>query len=157
MERTLSIIKPDAVRGNHIGAIVRRLEDAGLRVIAMKMVSLSQDEAADFYAVHRARPFYQSLVSFISSGPVVVMALEGDKAITRHREIMGHTDPAKAQPGTIRDDFAMSIDENAIHGSDSPQTATEELSFFFTDEELYPRMGNKLSQHRTHCCGCSGH
>lgn len=155
MERTLSIIKPDAVRGNNIGAIVRRLEESGLRIIAMKMVCLSKDEAAEFYAVHRARPFYQTLVNFISSGPVVVMALEGEKAISRHREVMGATDPAKAQPGTIRYDFAKSIDENAIHGSDSPETAHEELSFFFDDEELYPRAANKLPQQRTHCCGCN--
>lgn len=144
MERTLSIIKPDAVRKNHVGAIIERLEGAGLRVVGMKMVRLSLQEASDFYAIHRDRPFYQSLVNFMSSGPVVVMALEGKNAVSKNREVMGATNPANAAPGTIRADFAASIDENAVHGSDSLENAKQELVFFFGEQEIC---------FRSSCCG----
>lgn len=136
MERTLGIIKPDAVRKNHVGAIIERIESSGLRVVAMKMVQLDHDKAGEFYAVHRARPFYSQLVNFMSSGPVVVLALEGQHAIAKYREVMGATNPAQAAPGTIRADYATSIDENAVHGSDAPETAKQELAFFFSEKEF---------------------
>lgn len=138
-ERTISIIKPDAVAKNVIGQIYDRFEKAGLRVVAAKMMQLSEDQAKAFYAVHQERPFYNDLVAFMTSGPVMVQVLEGDNAIAKNREVMGATNPAEAAPGTIRADFASSIDENAVHGSDAPETAVEEIQFFFTDAELCER------------------
>ncbi|MPV85854.1 nucleoside-diphosphate kinase [Ostreibacterium oceani] len=138
-ERTISIIKPDAVAKNVIGQIYDRFEKAGLRVVAAKMMQLSDEQAKAFYAVHQARPFYNDLVSFMTSGPVMVQVLEGENAIAKNREVMGATNPAEAAPGTIRADFAASIDENAVHGSDAPETAAEEIKFFFTDAELCAR------------------
>lgn len=137
MEKTLSIIKPDAVRANEIGDIISYLEKGGLKVVAAKMLQLTKEQAEEFYAIHKQRPFFQSLVNFMISGPVLVMILEGEDAIAKNREIMGATDPAKAKPGTIRADFAKSIDENAVHGSDSPDTAKTETAFFFEDREIY--------------------
>ena len=131
VERTLSIIKPDAVAKNVIGAIYTRFESAGLRIIAARMTSLSRDEAEGFYAVHRERPFFSGLVEFMSSGPVMIQVLEGENAIALNRELMGATDPGKAAPGTIRADFAESIDHNAVHGSDALATAKDEISYFF--------------------------
>ncbi len=139
MERTLSIIKPDAVAKNVIGEIYSRFERAGLKVIAAKMKHLSRDEAEGFYAVHKDRPFFADLVSFMTSGPVMIQALEGPDAIMRNRELMGATDPRQAAPGTIRAEFASSIDANAVHGSDAPETAKEEIAFFFGADELYSR------------------
>lgn len=136
-ERTLSIIKPDAVRKNIIGQVLARLEQAGLKVVAAKMVYLSQAQGQEFYAVHKARPFYNDLVGFISSGPVLVLVLEGENAIAKNREVMGATDPKKANPGTIRADFAESIDQNVVHGSDAPETAQEEINFFFKPTEIF--------------------
>ncbi|MEM9304346.1 MAG: nucleoside-diphosphate kinase [Pseudomonadota bacterium] len=133
VERTLSIIKPDAVAKNIIGEIYRRFEGAGLKIVAARMIHLSPEQAGDFYAVHRERPFYADLVSFMSSGPVMVQALEGDNAIALNRELMGATNPAEAAPGTIRADFAESIDANAVHGSDAPETAATEIGFFFPE------------------------
>lgn len=130
-EKTLSIIKPDAVKKNVIGKIIARFEENGLKISAAKMLQLSKDQAERFYAVHKSRPFYGALTQFISSGPVVVMILEGEDAIAKNRKIMGATNPEEAAPGTIRADFAASIDENAVHGSDSPETAKEEIAFFF--------------------------
>jgi nucleoside-diphosphate kinase len=138
IERTLSIIKPDATRRNLTGTINDRLEKGGLRIVAQKRLRLSEEEAERFYAVHAGRPFYRDLVRFMSSGPVVVQVLEGDNAVARNREIMGATDPAKAAPGTIRKDFALSIEANSVHGSDSPETATEEIAFFFSEAEILP-------------------
>ena len=138
IERTLSIIKPDATRRNLTGAINDRLEKGGLRIVAQKRIRLSQEEAERFYAVHAERPFYRDLVRFMSSGPVVVQVLEGDDAVVRNREIMGATDPAKAAPGTIRKDFALSIEANSVHGSDSPDTAAREIAFFFAETEILP-------------------
>jgi nucleoside-diphosphate kinase len=135
-ERTLSIIKPDAVKKNHIGAIIDRFEKAGLRVIAAKLQHLSDKQAKEFYAVHKERPFYKDLVTFMISGPSLVMVLEGPNAITKNRDIMGATDPKKAAPGTIRADFAESIDANAVHGSDSADNAKAEVAFFFSTNEL---------------------
>ena len=131
VERTLSIIKPDAVKKNVIGQIIARFEKAGLRVIAARMTHLSRKEAEGFYAVHRERPFFKDLVEFMISGPVFVQVLEGDNAIALNRELMGATDPKKAAQGTIRADFADSIDANAVHGSDGPDTARKEIAFFF--------------------------
>ena len=131
VERTLSIIKPDAVRKNVIGQIISRIEKAGLRVIAARMTQLSRKEAEGFYAVHRERPFFRDLVEFMISGPVLVQVLEGENAIALNRELMGATDPKKAAKGTIRADFADSIDANAVHGSDGPDTARKEIAFFF--------------------------
>jgi len=131
LERTLSIIKPDGVKRNLIGKIVTKFESQNLRIAAMEMKWLSRREAEGFYAVHRARPFFGELVDFMCSGPVVVMVLEGENAIVRNREIMGATDPAKADAGTIRKEFALSIGENTVHGSDSPETAAQEISYFF--------------------------
>ncbi|MEM7705686.1 MAG: nucleoside-diphosphate kinase [Pseudomonadota bacterium] len=130
-QRTLSIIKPDAVAKNIIGEIYRRFEAAGLKIVAAEMKHLTSDEAGGFYAVHKERPFYADLVSFMSSGPVMIQVLEGDNAIAVNRELMGATNPAEAAPGTIRADFADSIDANAVHGSDAPETAATEIQFFF--------------------------
>ena len=131
VERTLSIIKPDAVGRNVIGRIYTRFEDAGLRIVAARMASLSRTEAEGFYAVHRERPFFRDLVAFMSSGPVMIQVLEGENAIAKHRDLMGATDPKQAAPGTIRADFAQSIDANAVHGSDAPDTASTEIAYFF--------------------------
>lgn len=139
IERTLSIIKPDAVAKNIIGQIYARFEAAGLKVIAAKMAYLSRREAEAFYAVHKARPFFKDLVDFMTSGPVMIQVLEGDNAILRNRDLMGATDPKKAAAGSIRADFADSIDANAVHGSDAVETAAVELSFFFPGMNLYSR------------------
>ncbi|MEE8528277.1 MAG: nucleoside-diphosphate kinase [Gammaproteobacteria bacterium] len=139
MERTLSIIKPDGVGGNLIGEIYKRLESAGLKIVAARMMQLTQKQAERFYAVHRERPFYRDLVLYMTSGPVMVQVLEGDNAIIRNRDIMGATDPKEAAPGTIRADFAKSIDANVVHGSDAPQTAQQEIAFFFGDDEICSR------------------
>lgn len=138
-ERTLSIIKPDAVANNHIGAILARFEKAGLKIIGTKMVHLSKQQAEKFYEVHAHRPFYQELVTFMTEGPVLVSCLEGDSAIAKNRDIMGATNPKQAAPGTIRADFAVSIDRNAVHGSDAAETAAVEVAFFFKPEELHSR------------------
>jgi nucleoside-diphosphate kinase len=139
LERTLSIVKPDAVAKNAIGQIYARLEAAGLKVIAARMMWLSPRQAEGFYAVHRERPFFRDLVKFMTSGPVMVQVLEGENAIARNRELMGATDPRQAAKGTIRADFAASIDANAVHGSDGPETARTEIAFFFPADEIYPR------------------
>jgi nucleoside-diphosphate kinase len=136
VERTLSIIKPDATRRNLTGEIVARFEKAGLRVVAQRRIRLSRPQAEAFYAVHAARPFYKSLVEFMTSGPVVAQVLEGEDAIAKNREVMGATDPAKAAPGTIRKDFAQSIEANSVHGSDGPDTAAAEIKFFFSDLDI---------------------
>lgn len=136
VERTLSIIKPDATRRNLTGAIIDRLERAGLRVVAQKRLRLSREQAESFYAVHRERPFFDSLCSFMTSGPVVVQVLEGENAVARNREVMGATDPAQAAPGTIRRDFAENIEANSVHGSDSAETAVREIAFFFSEIEI---------------------
>jgi nucleoside-diphosphate kinase len=138
-ERTLSIIKPDAVAKNVIGEIYSRFEKGGLRIVAARMLHLTREQAEGFYAVHRERPFFRDLVEFMISGPVMVQVLEGDKAITRNREIMGATNPKDAAAGTIRADFATSIDENAVHGSDGPDTARNEIAFFFGDTGICSR------------------
>jgi nucleoside-diphosphate kinase len=138
-ERTLSIIKPDAVKKNVIGQILARFEAAGLRVTAARMMFLSRAEAEGFYAVHRGRPFFNDLVQFMTSGPVLVQVLEGDNAIAKNRELMGATDPKKAAKGTIRADFADSIDANAVHGSDAPDTAKTEIAYFFPACEVFSR------------------
>ncbi len=137
MERTLSIIKPDAVKKNVIGKIVDRFESNGLRIAAMKKVQLSEQDAGEFYAVHKERPFFGELVEFMTSGPVVVMVLEGDNAVAKNRELMGATNPREAAPGTIRADFAESIDANAVHGSDSLENAQKEIAFFFAQREIH--------------------
>jgi len=139
IERTLSIVKPDGVGRNLIGEVYRRFEQAGLKVIAARMMQLSQPEAEGFYAVHRERPFFKDLVRFMTSGPVIVQVLEGENAIARNREVMGATDPKKAAKGTIRADLATSIDENIVHGSDAPDTASREIGYFFREIELCPR------------------
>jgi nucleoside-diphosphate kinase len=139
MQKTLSIIKPDAVAANHVGDIIQRFERAGLHVVAAKMVHLTRQQAEQFYAVHKERGFFNDLVSFMISGPVFVMTLEGENAILKNRELMGATDPRKAAPGTIRADFAKTIDENAVHGSDGPETAAFEIDFFFGNTGLCPR------------------
>ena len=136
MERTLSIIKPDGVRKNYVGAILQRFEAAGLVIRATKLVRLSKADAQAFYAVRKARPFYDSLTDFMSSGPVVVSVLEGPGAIAKNREIMGATDPAKAVAGTLRKDFAENVEINTVHGSDAPETAAQEIAFFFSEREL---------------------
>ncbi|MFK7794589.1 MAG: nucleoside-diphosphate kinase [Gammaproteobacteria bacterium] len=138
-ERTCSIIKPDAVAKNVIGEIYSRFEKAGLQIVAAKMLQLTQEQAEGFYAVHKERPFYKDLVSFMTSGPVVVQVLEGEGAIKKNRDVMGATNPAEAAPGTIRADFADSIDANAVHGSDAPETAAVEIAHFFSEGELCPR------------------
>ena len=138
VERTLSIIKPDAVRKNVVGKILARFEDAGMRIAAARMMHLSRAQAEGFYAVHRERPFFRALVEFMISGPVLVQVLEGEDAIAKNRELMGATDPKKAAKGTIRADFADSIDANAVHGSDGPETARAEIAYFFPACEIYP-------------------
>ena len=137
LERTLSIIKPDAVAKNVIGKIYSRFESNGLKIVASKMAWLSPQEAGEFYAVHKERPFYKDLVAFMVSGPVMIQALEGENAIAKNRELMGATDPKKADAGTIRADFATSIDANAVHGSDAPETAAVEVAFFFPEMNVY--------------------
>lgn len=139
LERTLSIIKPDAVGKNHIGDIISRFEKAGLHVIAAKMKHLTKKDAEGFYAVHQGRPFFNDLVSFMITGPVLILVLEGKNAILKNREIMGATDPKKAEPGTIRADFASSIDENAVHGSDSAENAQIEINYYFKSDEICAR------------------
>jgi nucleoside-diphosphate kinase len=136
MERTLAIIKPDAVKGRHAGRIIQRIEESGFQIRAMRMLHLTQKEAEGFYAVHRERPFFASLTKFMSSGPVVVLALEAADAIKKWRTLMGATDPAKADPGTLRKEFGASIETNATHGSDAPDTAAFELAYFFAGMEL---------------------
>jgi len=138
-ERTLSIVKPDGVQKNLIGEVYRRFESGGLQIIAAKMLHLSRDQAEQFYAVHKERPFFADLVEYMTSGPVAVQVLEGEDAIARNREIMGATNPSEADPGTIRADFAASIEENVVHGSDAPETAAAEIGFFFDEAEICPR------------------
>lgn len=138
VEQTLSIIKPDGVQKNLIGEIYGRFEKAGLQIVAARMVRLSKERAEDFYAVHKERPFYNDLVRYMTSGPVMVQALEGENAINRNREIMGATNPAEAEKGTIRADFAESIEENIVHGSDGAETAAQEIAFFFGDDGICP-------------------
>lgn len=138
-EHTLSIIKPDIVESNQIGAVLERFEQAGLEIVAARMVQLSREEAGEFYAVHKERPFFGELVDFMISGPVLVMVLCGEEAVKRNREIMGATNPQDAAPGTIRADFAVSIDRNAVHGSDSLENAKQEVAFFFKPDEICPR------------------
>jgi nucleoside-diphosphate kinase len=139
VEQTLSIIKPDGVEKNLIGEIYRRFENAGLQIVASRMMHLSKEQAEGFYEVHKERPFYNDLVSYMTSGPVIVQVLEGESAISKNREIMGATNPADADAGTIRKDFAASIEENVVHGSDGPETAAQEIAFFFGDDGLCPR------------------
>jgi nucleoside-diphosphate kinase len=139
VERTLSIVKPDGVAGNVIGDVYRRFESAGLRIIAARMLRLSEQQAELFYAVHRERPFYRDLVRYMSSGPVIAQVLEGEGAVARNRDLMGATDPKKAAAGTIRADLAKSIEQNVVHGSDSPATAASEIAFFFSATEICPR------------------
>ena len=136
VERTLSIIKPDATRRNITGKVIDRLEEAGLRIVAQRRIRLTQERAEAFYDVHRERPFFADLVAFMTSGPVVVQVLEGEDAINRNREVMGATNPAEAVDGTIRKDFAESIEANSVHGSDGPETAAQEIAFFFSDDEI---------------------
>ena len=139
LERTLSIVKPDGVTRNLIGQVIGRFEKVGLKVVAARMVHLSQRDAEGFYAVHAARPFFKDLVKYMTSGPVLLQVLEGENAIAKNREIMGATDPKKAAPGTIRADFADSIDANAVHGSDGPETAKTEIAYFFPASEVFSR------------------
>ena len=139
LERTLSIVKPDGVARNLIGEVYRRFETAGLSIIAARMLRLSLHEAEGFYAVHRERPFFKDLVRYMTSGPVMVQVLEGENAIARNRDVMGATDPKKAAPGTIRADLAESIERNVVHGSDAPETAEREITYFFSATELHPR------------------
>jgi nucleoside-diphosphate kinase len=139
VERTLSIIKPDAVAKNVIGEIYARFEKAGLRIVAARMTHLSRQDAEGFYAVHKGRPFFKDLVEFMISGPVMIQVLEGDNAIQKNRDLMGATDPKKAAKGTIRADFAQSIDANAVHGSDAPETAAIEIAYFFPQSQVYAR------------------
>lgn len=139
IERTLSIIKPDAVARNAIGAIYQRFEDAGLRIVAARMAHLTRAQAEGFYAVHRSRPFFNDLVTFMCSGPVMIQVLEGENAVSRNREVMGATNPQEAARGTIRADYATSIDENAVHGSDGPETAKAEIQYFFAHTDIWPR------------------
>src|SRR5690606_18269103 len=140
IERTLSIVKPDGVAKNLIGEIYRRFEQAGLQVVAAKMMRLRRDQAEGFYAVHRERPFFNDLVAYMTSGPVMIQVLEGENAIQKNRELMGATDPKKAAPGTIRADYATSIEENVVHGSDGPDTARTEIAYFFAEAEICPRV-----------------
>ena len=139
MEKTFSIIKPDAVSRNLIGKITQRFEDNGLRIIASKMKQLTLDEAERFYAEHKGREFYEPLITYMTSAPVIVQVLEGESAIAKNRQIMGVTDPSKAEKGTIRADFAISVRENSVHGSDSPESAAREMDFFFSENEICPR------------------
>lgn len=138
-EQTLSIIKPDAVKGKHIGEIIQIFESNGLQLAAIKMVHLSKKDAMEFYDVHKDRPFYDQLTTFMNEGPVVVMVLEGENAVTRNRQLMGETDPKNARPGTIRSFFAKSVQSNAVHGSDSPENAKKEIAFFFNRQEIHNR------------------
>jgi len=138
-ERTLSIVKPDGVQKNLIGEVYRRFESAGLEVVAARMLKLRQDQAEQFYEIHRERPFFADLVAYMTSGPVMVQVLEGSNAIAKNRELMGATDPSEADPGTIRADYAESIEQNVVHGSDGPDTAAKEISFFFGGAEICPR------------------
>ncbi len=137
MERTLSIVKPDGVKKGLIGEIIRRFEAGGLKVVALKMIKMTKEQAEGFYQVHKNKPFFNSLTSFMSSGPVVVMVIEGEEAIKRNRELMGATDPREAGEGTIRKDFASDVEKNIVHGSDSPETARWEIDYFFPEEELF--------------------
>jgi len=139
LQRTFSIIKPDAVKRNLIGEIVARLEKNGLQIVASKMIHLSQKDAAGFYAEHEGRPFYPTLIEFMTSGPVIVQVLEGEEAIANYRKVMGTTDPEQADEGTIRKDFALTMQQNSVHGSDSPESANREISFFFSETEICPR------------------
>src|SRR3954470_16855986 len=139
LERTLSIVKPDGVQKNLIGEVYRRFEQAGLKIIAARMLQLSQAQAEGFYAVHRERPFFKDLVKYMSSGPVIIQVLEGENAVAKHRELMGATDPKKAEKGTIRADLASSIEENVVHGSDSGENARTEIAYFFAAADLCPR------------------
>jgi len=139
VERTFSIVKPDGVEKNLIGEVYRRFEQADMQIVASRMLHLTREQAEGFYAVHKERPFYKDLVSYMISGPVMVQVLEGEDAISKNREVMGATNPADAEPGTIRADFAASIEENVVHGSDGPDTAREEIAFFFSDDEICPR------------------
>lgn len=139
LERTFSIIKPDAVAKNVIGAIYNRFESTGLRIVASKMIHMSKEQAEGFYAEHKERPFFGALVDFMTSGPVMVQVLEGENAVLANREIMGATNPADAAAGTLRSDYAASIDENAVHGSDAPESAAREIAYFFSEEEICPR------------------
>jgi len=139
MERTLSIVKPDAVKAGHLGAILDAIEAAGLKVIATRLIHLTREQAEGFYAVHRARPFFASLVEFMTSGPCLVSALEGEGAIARYRQLMGATNPAQAEPGTLRKRFATDIERNAVHGSDAPETARQEIAYFFSALDLVSR------------------
>jgi len=139
IQRTLAIIKPDAVAKGVVGRIISRIEQAGLKILAAKLIHMSHEEAAGFYIVHKDRPFYKSLCSFMRQGPCIPMVLEGENAIQRWRDLMGATDPAKAEPGTIRREFASSIEANAVHGSDSPASAAFEIPYFFRELEIYPR------------------
>lgn len=139
LERTLSIVKPDGVQKNLIGEVYRRFEQAGLRIIAARMMQLTQAQAEGFYAVHRERPFFKDLVKYMISGPVIVQVLEGENAVAKHRDLMGATDPKKADKGTIRADLAASIEENVVHGSDSTDNAKNEIAYFFAAADLYPR------------------
>ena len=148
LEQTLSIIKPDAVANNHIGGIINMLEKAGLQVVAAKMIHMTKEDAQGFYAVHKDRPFFGELVDFMISGPSLVMVLEGEHAVKKNRDVMGATDPKKAEKGTIRATFATSIDANAVHGSDSIENAKNEIQYFFTAQNLHSRP-------KPHCCGCS--
>ncbi len=136
LERTFSIIKPDATRRNLTGEVVARIEKAGLRVVAQRRIRMTREMAEGFYAVHKARPFFNDLVKFMTSGPVVVQVLEGENAIAKYREVMGATDPAKAAPGTIRKDLAESIEANSVHGSDAPETAAQEIAYFFAQTDI---------------------
>jgi len=137
MERTLSIVKPDGVQKHLIGEVIRRFEERGLKVIALKMISMSKKEAEGFYAVHRGKPFFESLTTFMSSGPCVVMVLEGEGAISKTRELMGATDPKQAKEGTLRNQFAANIEKNVVHGSDAPETAAFEMKYFFNSLEMF--------------------
>jgi len=139
LERTFSIVKPDGVQKNLIGEVYRRFEQAGLKIVAARMVHLTQRQAEGFYAVHRERPFFKDLVKYMTSGPVIAQVLEGENAVAKHRELMGATDPKKAAPGTIRADLASSIEENVVHGSDSAENAAVEIAFFFAASDLCPR------------------
>ena len=139
MQTTLSIIKPDAVSKNVIGKVIERFEDAGLKIVASKMIKLDKEKASGFYTEHEGKPFFEKLVNYVISGPVIVQVIFGENAILKNRELMGNTDPSKADPGTIRADFADSIDANAVHGSDSEESAKREISYFFKDDELFLR------------------
>ncbi len=150
MEQTLSIIKPDAVEKDQMGNILARLEKAGLKIVAAKMVRLTKAKAESFYEVHKGKPFYSDLTTFLSSGPILVLVLEGENAVLQNRKVMGATDPAKADAGTIRKDFATSLDKNAVHGSDSLENAKKEIAFFFKPDEIFSRFPSPKKS----CCRC---